>query len=189
VAATKVQQWLVFGLPEKGTLTGMNVSSVFRKLIVGGTVCVVLLARERPILCQTPSRNSEIIWSGKWKFFKQENPPLDYVVIERPFVVRQVKGTIRSENNAISGATLEVGLPSGEVTGCYTGEDGAFYFPSRSHPLLGLFEWKEGTFPVRPGTYRFKATKDGFHSTVGTVVVSSKAPKESVMNIELKPGR
>jgi hypothetical protein len=161
-----------------------------RTNLLNVAVCLTfaLLAGEMPTLCQTASTSNEVIRSGEWKFFRQEHPPLDYVVVEKPFMVRQVKGAICSENKPISGATLEVGLPSGWVVGFYTGKDGAFYFPSRFNPLLAMFEWKAGTFEVPPGTYRFKVTKDGFHSTVGTVVVSSGASKKSVMNIELKPG-
>jgi hypothetical protein len=51
-------------------------------------------------------------------------------------MVRQVKGAIRSGNKAVSGATLEVGLPHGWVVGFYTGEDPAFYFPQKTRSIF-----------------------------------------------------
>src|SRR5580700_9656353 len=51
-------------------------------------------------------------------------------------MVRQVKGAIRSGNEAVSGATLEVGLPNGWVVGFYTGEDPAFYFPQKTRSIF-----------------------------------------------------
>jgi hypothetical protein len=132
-------------------------------------------------LCLLPLHSQDVIQTGEWRLFKQEHPPLEYVVVEQPFLVREAKGMIRSENTPIAGATLEIGLPNGSVVGFYTGADGAFHFPRRFH-----YFGKSFGPGVPPGTYRFKATKDGFHSTVGTVIVSNKAPKQSVMAIELK---
>jgi hypothetical protein len=51
-------------------------------------------------------------------------------------MVRQVKGAIRSGNKAVSGATLEVGLPNGWVVGFYTGEDPALYFPLKTRSIF-----------------------------------------------------
>ena len=51
-------------------------------------------------------------------------------------MVRQVKGAIRSGNKAVSGATLEVGLPNGWVVGFYRGEDPALYFPQKTRSIF-----------------------------------------------------
>jgi hypothetical protein len=58
-------------------------------------------------------------------------------------------------------------------------------FEVRTLRFIAVF-FKRGT-ALPAGTYRFKVTKEGFHPTVGTVVVSPKAPKQSVMKLELKP--
>ncbi len=41
---------------------------------------------------------------------------------------------------------------------------------------------------VRQGTYTFKATKDGFQSVVGTLIVSKKADRQSTVKIEMPLG-
>lgn len=131
-------------------------------------------------LCLLPLHSQPVIQTGYWKNFKQENPRLGYVWVEQPFLVREAKGTIRSGNTPIAGATLEVELPNGWIVQSHTGADGAFRFPRGFHhfPL---------SLPgVPPGRYLFKATKDGFHSTMGIVIVSDDAPKKAVMAIELQ---
>jgi hypothetical protein len=117
--------------------------------------------------------------TGYWKNFRQERPPLGYVWVEQPFVVREAKGTISSDDKPLAGAVIEIELPNGLIVGFYS--NGTFNFPRRAH-------FKSIHFGVPPGTYLFKATKDGFYSTMGIVIVSDKAPKQSVMAIELKPG-
>jgi hypothetical protein len=84
---------------------------------------------------------------------------------------------IRQENGVEQGAT--------------TGSDGSFNFRLPHdplgwllHPLLHRIIRDSA---IRPGKYRFKATKDGFHSIVGTVVVSRDAPKESSIEVQLQP--
>jgi len=135
----------------------------------------------------------EVIPSGQWKLFRQEHPPLDYVEITTPFVVRDVSGTIYfTENKPLEGATFEIGLKNGSVLGAYSDRRGSFQFPRFHHPMGSLLHPRLhrviSDSSVRPGTYRFKVTKNGFHSTIGTVVVSPKAPKESSIEIQLHIG-
>jgi len=125
-----------------------------------------------------------VIQSGPWELFRQEQPPISYQEISTPFIVRKVSGTIvYNEGKPLKGASFQIGLRNGSVLGTDTDKDGRFEL--KSVRLFGPFV-RSAALPS--GTYRFKLTKDGFHSAVGTIVVSRKAPKESTINIALKPG-
>lgn len=125
-----------------------------------------------------------VVQSGPWKLFRQEHPPLSYEEISTPFVVREISGIISySDGKPLEGAYFQIGLGDGSTLGTYTDTKGGFELGG--FRLFGPFVWSTA---MRPGTYRFKVTKDGFHSAVGTVVVSRKAPKHSVIAIVLKPG-
>lgn len=125
-----------------------------------------------------------LVQSGPWKLFRQEHPPLPYEEIPAPFVVREIGGIISySDGKPLEGAYFEIGLRDGMTLGTDTNRKG--WFELGGFRLFGPFVWSTA---IRPGTYRFKVTKDGFHSAVGTIVVSRKAPKHSVIAIVLKPG-
>jgi Carboxypeptidase regulatory-like domain len=50
---------------------------------------------------------------------------------------------------------------------------------------------EHGRFKIRrvpEGTYRFKATREGFQSVMGTVIVSKKSPKSNEITITMKVG-
>ena len=136
------------------------------------------------VSCSIPAvRAQGIVEKGPWKSFRQEHPPLSYEEIPTPFIVREISGTISySGGKPLQAAYFEIGLADGNTLGTGTGADGRFEL--RSFRFLGLVR----SAAIRPGTYRFKVTKDGFHSAVGTIVVSPKAPKQSVVAIVLKPG-
>ena len=112
--------------------------------------------------------------------------------IPTPFKVREIKGTIYStERKSLQGAAFSIRLENGVELVTTTDSDGSFKFVFSHDPLGGLLHPRlhriiRGS-AVRPGTYRFKATKDGFHSTVGTVVVSPDASKESSIEVQLQP--
>ncbi len=112
--------------------------------------------------------------------------------IPTPFKVREMKGTIYStERKPLQGADFSIRLENGVELIAPTDSDGSFKFVFPHDPLGGLLHPHlhriiRGS-AVRPGTYRFKATKDGFHSAVGTVVVSPDAPKESSIEVQLQP--
>jgi hypothetical protein len=109
-------------------------------------------------------------------------PPLGEVEISTPFVVRDTNGFVfYGEDKPIRVASFVIEIKGAHYCQ-FTDRDGRFQF-STPH-FVGPFVHGG---PPQPGTYRFKVTKDGFHPTVGTVVVSPKAPKQSVMKIELKP--
>jgi hypothetical protein len=124
----------------------------------------------------------------------QAKPPaLKDVQIQTPFVVREIKGTIHSVGQApLQGAAFWIRLENGFEEGATTDKDGSFKLAVPRDPLGALVHPRLHQIThdsaVSAGTYRFKATKDGFHSTVGTVVVSDTAPKESLIEIQLQPG-
>ncbi len=124
----------------------------------------------------------------------QAKPPaLTDVEIQTPFWVREIKGTIHSaEQTPLQGAAFWIRLENGVEEGATTDRDGSFKLVVPRDPLGALLHPRLHQIirdsAASPGTYRFKATKDGFHSTVGTVVVSHTAPKESVIEIQLQPG-
>ena len=119
---------------------------------------------------------------------------LSDVEIQSPFMVREIKGRIYSaEREPLQGATFWIRFENGIEEGATTGSDGSFNFAAlRDTPLGALTHPRLHQIirdsEVHPGTYRFKAVKDGFHTTVGTVVVSRTAPKDSSIEIQLQPG-
>ena len=140
-----------------------------------------------------PLRSQEVIGSGEWKMFRQEHPPLDYVQIKEPIVVQKLKGNIRTvDGKPIDGAYFEIGLKNGATLGTDTDRNGHFEVWLPHDPLGGLTHphlhgaIKEST--PHDGGYRFKATKDGYHSTVGTITLSRSAHKDSSIEIQLQSG-
>jgi hypothetical protein len=129
-------------------------------------------------------QSQEVIQSGPWKLFRQEKPPLNYLEIPTPFVVRDISGTIYSpEDKPLNGAYFEIGLAGGVTFG--TDTDSRGWFQLRAPRSFGPFMRFSA---MKPGIYPFKVTKDGFHSTIGTIVVSPKAPKENSIKIQLHLG-
>jgi hypothetical protein len=121
-------------------------------------------------------------------------PVLTEVEIQTPFVVREVKGTIHSAlEGPLQNAVFWIRLDNGVEAGATTDRDGSFQFALPRDPLGAvlhpLLHRIVGQSAVSPGTYRFKATKDGFHPVIGTVVVSQTAPKDSAIEIQLPPGQ
>ena len=138
-----------------------------------------------------PLRSQEVIGTDEWKMFRQA--PLLYVQIKEPIVVRKLKGNIRTvDGKPIAEAYFEIGLKNGVTLGTDTDRNGHFEVWLPRDPLGGLTHprlhgvIKEST--PHNGGYRFKATKDGFHSTVGTIILSRSAQKDSSIEIELQSG-
>ena len=103
--------------------------------------------------------------------------------LSTPFVVRKINGTIFfGDNKPLARATINIGIGNSESFEVDSGTDGKFEM--RPFKWLGPFVWNTD---LRPGTYRFSVRKDGFHTTVGTIIVSSKAPEQSVVNVVIKP--
>jgi hypothetical protein len=145
------------------------------------------------LLLAAPLRSQGVIASGEWKMFRQEHPPLEYVQLKEPIVVQKLKGNIRTvDGRPIAGAYFELGVKNGAVLGTDTDSNGHFEVLLPHDPLGGLTHprlhsvIKEST--PHAGGYRFKATKDGFRSTVGTIIFSRSAQKDSSIEIQLQSG-
>ena len=120
-------------------------------------------------------------------------PPLEYVQLKEPIVVQKLKGNIRTvDGKPIARAYFEIGLKNGAVVGTDTDSNGHFEVWLPHDPLGGLTHprlhgvIKDST--PHGGGYRFKATKDGFRSTVGTIILSRSAQKDSSIEIQLQSG-
>jgi hypothetical protein len=110
---------------------------------------------------------------------------LDEVEIPTSFVVRDIRGNVfYDEGKPLQGACIEIVNPKLKVGEYMNYADKEGRFEVRTLQVFFVF-WRDSALPA--GTYRFKVTKEGFYPTVGTVVVSPKAPKQSDMQIELKP--
>ena len=101
--------------------------------------------------------------------------PLGDVEIATPFVVSDIKGTIYTTGRQpLLWAEFGISRTTNVIDAVGTGFDGSFRM--------------SGRLAKPPGTYRFKAWKEGFHATVGTLVIRQDAPKENSIDIELQPG-
>lgn len=110
--------------------------------------------------------------SGPYKGFVREKPELNKVELGEPIAVRTVAGVILSpDRGPLRGTLFEIRDRSGKILSALSDDTGAFEIRH-----------------LRSGTYAFKATKNGFHSVVGTIVVSSKASPRNSIRIQVKVG-
>jgi hypothetical protein len=105
-------------------------------------------------------------------------PPTEHqiVVIEEPFLVRSVRGTVRFRKHP--------GEPLANVLFELQGPGPNKKIRRSTSDQAGRF--KIGHTPA--GSYRFKATRDGFTSVVGWIEVSNKAEKKADLEIEMGIG-
>jgi len=109
---------------------------------------------------------------GPFKGFLAEHPTLDVVEIPKLFKVRVVQGRVRyGQDTPVAELYFELRDGEGKMFTATTNESGTFQLPD-----------------VPPGTYDFKTTKDQFHSAVGKVVVSPKAPKDARIEFQVSLG-
>lgn len=97
-------------------------------------------------------------------------------VVEQPFTVRSVSGLIEFKNGPLeplANVLLEIQGPGTDkrLRRATTDEHGRF---------------KIGRAPL--GTYKFKATLNGYQSSVGTIIVSKAADKATSIRIEMLIG-
>lgn len=93
--------------------------------------------------------------------------------LDQPIVVKNAEGQASSavDGTELEDTLIEVRLPeTGRVVGTRTNKNGHF------------------KLKLKPGTYLFKATKDGFQSVIGTLVVSKDASRRARILIEMKMG-
>jgi len=100
----------------------------------------------------------------------------EIVVIEQPFVVRSVRGLIGFKNHP--------GEPLPEVLFEMIGPDNSREVRHGTSDRNGNF--KIGHVPQ--GSYKFKATRSGFSSVVGTVQVSKTADRVNQIRIDMSIG-
>jgi len=116
------------------------------------------------------------IESGELKGFTRS--PTEHIInrLDDAFTVREVKGAAFISDGFKSpavGVLLELRGPEGSesIVSTATKGDGKF---SLRH--------------INPGKYLFKATKPGFQSVIGTIIVSPHAKAAQVITIEMKVG-
>jgi hypothetical protein len=98
------------------------------------------------------------------------------LVVEKPFHVRFVEGVIDLQNYPSE--------PLGNVLFEIEG-------PGTLRTIRRSTTDMDGRFVIRhvpEGTYRFKTTRDGFKSVIGTIVVSKKAQKDGRIRITVEVG-
>jgi len=137
---------------------------VRRYLLFAGLILCLLLAR--------PSFTQDRFDSGPHKGFKRS--PTEHIImeIEEPFEVQSVHGVIQGPaGESLPDADFEIRGKSGRVRRTRSDKLGKFRISGRA-----------------AASYRFKATKDGFQSITGTVVVSKTASKKSAIILQMKLG-
>jgi hypothetical protein len=112
---------------------------------------------------------------GELKGFTKS--PTEHIIarIDEPIKVFSIRGKILPKGNPES--LKEVVF---EIRG-----------PGSSQRIRATKSRGDGTFrmqSVPEGTYLFKATRDGFQSVVGTLVVSKKADRQATITIEMPFG-
>lgn len=115
----------------------------------------------------------------------QDNPitgdftksPTEHIIniIEQPFVVRSVQGSVQIQGNAPGAFDVLF-----EIQG-----------PGNERTIRHVMTDKRGQFKighVPDGEYKFKATLNGFQSVMGRITVSGKAPKQSEIKVLMRIG-
>jgi len=103
--------------------------------------------------------------------------PTEHIItrVQQPFVVRSVRGVISAE---------EYREPPADVIFEIQG-------PGTERKFRGARTDKHGRFRIRDvpaGTYRFKATLNGWRSVMGIVTVSAKADKAAEIKLKMLLG-
>jgi hypothetical protein len=110
--------------------------------------------------------------SGRYKGFLKEKAELNKIEVPVLFKVAAVAGRITYGNDiSVPFAAFEIRDDSGRVVTTITDADGKFSIPN-----------------IAQGKYIFKATKNGFYSTVGTISISPKYPNKNTIIIFLELG-
>jgi hypothetical protein len=100
--------------------------------------------------------------------------PTEHIIVRmEPITVHYVHGTVFFHNDALEEVLFEIRGPGNFERIRVANSDGKGRF-NIGH--------------VPEGTYIFKATKNGFQSVVGTIVVSKKAAKQKTVQIEMPIG-
>ena len=127
-------------------------------------------------LCLTfPSFGQERLQSGEFKGFTKSATEHIISRIDEPFRVTSVHRMVvfKDRNDGLKEVLLEIRGPgnSEHIRATKSNGDGSFRI-----------------LHVPEGTYAFKATKNGFQSVVGTIVISKKADKPHRIKIGMAAG-
>ncbi|MFI5176534.1 MAG: carboxypeptidase-like regulatory domain-containing protein [Terriglobia bacterium] len=113
--------------------------------------------------------------SGEFKGFTKS--PTEHIIcrIEEPFTVPSVQGTIvfRGKDDPLSDVAFEIRGPGSQERIRATKTDSAGHFKNRHVP---------------EGTYTFKATRYGFQSVVGKIILSRKANRKNTIDVQMPIG-
>jgi hypothetical protein len=126
--------------------------------------------------------SSPVIWgqtryqSGEFKGFTKWQWETLIIYHEKPFVVRQVDGTVyieEDDTNPLDGVFIELRGPgrSRKIRSVRTDTDGKFRLSK-----------------TPPGRYMFKAATKGFNTIVGIIIVSPEAAPDQVINLHMSLG-
>jgi hypothetical protein len=126
-----------------------------------------------PALALPSTQSPDRFDSGPYKGFTKSS--IEHIIIElrEPFNVRSIAG---------STIFFADSKPCGEVL--FEIRDGAGSVRGVTSDARGRFKFSD----VQPGNYDFKATKDGFQSVTGKIVVSERASRTRKIQIKMEVG-
>ena len=113
------------------------------------------------------------IQDGPYKGFTASRVEMIIIELEKPFEVRAAQGVVVDQSGyPLPEALIELRSDSsGVIVGTKTNSKGSFRFRSLSD-----------------GTYTFKATKDGWQSVTGKIIVSKRAGRKSAIRMQMPVG-
>jgi hypothetical protein len=140
---------------------------------VRNTLFAVAFIVALPIARLHSAQASERFDSGPFKGFRKSSIEHIIVTLDEPFNVRFVQGnTLFSvTTEPCSEVLFEIRDAAGNVRGVVSDARGRFKFSG-----------------IAPGSYDFKATKDGFQSVTGKIIVSKHANRKSNIQIKMQVG-
>lgn len=118
-------------------------------------------------------RGQTRIQDGPYKGFTASRVEMIIIELQKPFEARVVQGVVVDQSGyPLPEALFELRSDSsGVIVGTKTNSKGSFRFGSLSE-----------------GTYTFKATKDGWQSVTGKIIVSRRARRKSAIRIQMPVG-
>jgi len=147
----------------------LKVATYFRKSRITNRFLIGAIAIAIPLSAQ------ERFQSGEFKGFTISATEHQIVKLDKSINVRSVRGDIlfATQNDTLADVLFEIRGPneSDRIRSATSGASGQFKIPH-----------------VPEGTYAFKATKDGFSSVVGTLIVSKQNARDARIKIEMPIG-
>jgi hypothetical protein len=125
-----------------------------------------------PTIVLYSAQKPERFESGPEKGFLMS--PTEHIIVElpEPLNVRSVGGSILDPHrDGLPDVVFEIRDESGTIRAGVSDSHGRFHMRG-----------------VPNGTYRFKATKNGFQSIVGTIVVTKRASRKTTVALQMNLG-